>query len=501
MSSCSEVSEANLNYSFEASINPSHSIEDFDEVDFQPFNDLNLGFFKGDLWLKLEITNIDRPEVYMVINNDLINRNYAFYKLDSITNQFNAVSIIKDKTIQDARTFNFPNPNFELELKSNEKATYLITTYSDGRVIDATPQLLDRNEYGVFINQKTTWSIIFLVVILLLLVINIYQWNVLKRKIYSFYIFYMLATFIMYLGLEGHLHNFGLKHVIIDHFIFISIRVWVFSLLIYTSNFLETKLVAPRYFKFLKTFLFIVLGGTTLYQFVFYKTSIGQLHFFENTLSFAWLLLILITILLSAKTRRIELKYYLIPLLTFLFFTMLGLMDGHFQILPGDPFLYIKTGTVIEFIGFSYFIARLIKKKLSTVEQLQIEFAKKQEELSLASEKLKENTGQNKSIQKTDIASIFKLLEHSASDSDWDDFKLKFNKLNADFLENLTSAHPNLTKSEIRLLTLIKIGYSQKEIATILNIEPNSVKKARSRVRKKINIISPESISDYLKNY
>lgn len=505
LSSCSDVTKPKLEHSFKVAINPEQAVEHFDKVTFNSFHELNLGFFQGDLWLKLDVNNLGRAESFMVINNDLINRNYKFYKLDTLTNKFKISSLIADRSRKDSRTFNFPNPNFRLELNENDKATYLITTYSDGRVLDATPQVIDSTEYGSLINEKRAWSIIFLVVIILLLTINIYQWKVLKRKIYFYYIFYMLATFVMYLGLEGHLHNFGLKHSLIDHFVFISIRVWVFSLLIYTSSFLETKIVAPRFYTFLKTILIVILGGTTLYQFIFYKTSIGNLHFFENILSFVWLLLILTTVLLSAKKRRIELKYYLIPLVCFLFFIMLGLIDGHFQVLPGDPFLYIKTGTVIEFIGFTYFIAHLIKNKISTTVNLEFELAKNRKELTLASEKLEatlEERNSNGAIEKTNFVGIFKLIEQSLSnDSEWDEFKLKFKQLNPDFLERLTKEHSNLSKSDIRLLTLMKLGYSQKETAEILSIEPNSVKKAKSRVRKKLNIPRSEMLSEFIDKY
>ncbi|MCH2231968.1 MAG: LuxR C-terminal-related transcriptional regulator [Crocinitomicaceae bacterium] len=497
-SSCSDITKPQLEYSFEAAINPKQSINEFKTVNFAPFEDLNLGFFKGDIWIKLEVQNSPFPANFMVINHDLINRNYEFYKIDSTNNKLNAVKLIKDFSRKDARSFNFPNPNFELKLNPNEKATYLIKTYSDGRAIDATPQILNLNDYGAFINSNASWSIVFLVLIVLLLAVNVYQWNFLKRKIYFYYIFYMISTFIMYFGLEGHLYNFGLKHHIVDHLVFISIRIWVLSLLIYTSNFLETKVTAPRFYKFLMFLLISVLGGTTLYQFIFFNTSIAKLHFFENTLSFAWILLILTMIILSAKKRHIELKYYLIPLLCFLLFTAIGLIDGHFQILPGDPFFYIKSGTLIEFIGFTYFIARLIRSKLSTAEKLELELAQNEEKLSFAAQRLE----QSQTIEKTDIIGIFKLLEHTLSDqTEWEEFKTKFGQLNTDFLKNLTTEHAKLSKSEIRLLTLIKIGYTQKEIASMLNIEPNSVKKAKNRVRKKLNIPSSETLPEFLSHY
>jgi hypothetical protein len=102
---------------------------------------------------------------------------------------------------------------------------------------------------------------------------------------------------------------------------------------------------------------------------------------------------------------------------------------------------------------------------------------------------------------KTDLLGVLKLLENSLStDSDWENFKRKFNDLNPHFIENLLCKHPELSKSEIRLLTLIRIGYSQKEIAHILAIEPDSVKKAKSRVRKKLNMPKSIILTDYLSN-
>ena len=65
-------------------------------------------------------------------------------------------------------------------------------------------------------------------------------------------------------------------------------------------------------------------------------------------------------------------------------------------------------------------------------------------------------------------------------------------------MSSLLTAYPNLSKSEIRLLTLIKIGYSQKEIVSILNIAPDSVKKSKNRFRKKLNIRESIHLDDFL---
>jgi DNA-binding CsgD family transcriptional regulator len=505
MSSCAERLPVDVEHNFQAAYGKNKQGLDFNQVKFESFESLNLGFYNGDIWIKLDITNGDGIGSYMVINNDLICRNYRFYKWNTLTSTLDAAEPLRDLDRRDDRTHNFPNPNFKIELKPFEKATYVIKLWSDGRFIDASPRLMNMDQYTQFINQKTVWSYAFLLSMILLLFINFYQWRVLKRDIYLYYLLYMFSTFLMYLGLEGFWYNFGLKHLYIDHIIFVAIRLWIFSLLIYTSKFLDTKVVAPRYFKLLKWLLIFVLGGSTLYQFIFFNSSIGSLHMYENSMSFVWLCLIVITLLFSIRTKKLELKYYLIPLSCFLFFTILGLIDGYIKTLPGEPFQYIKTGTLIEFIGFTYLIALLIKTKLKNSELLRSEFNENKKELMSVSEKL-EALQQEKSTEtkmnKADLVGVLKLLENSiVDDTSWEEFKLRFESLNPHFHSNIKALHPDLSKSEMRLLTLIKIDYSQKEIANILNIEPESVKKAKSRVRKKLNISSSTVLKDYISKF
>lgn len=497
LASCSHPNKVKINHSFTAALNVEQNIEEFNKVSFNAFNDLNLGFFRGNIWIKLTIKNASSPNSYMIINDDIFNRNYTFYKLDSVGDSLQLVKQIKDYSRQDHRTNNSSMPNFKIELGANEEATYLLVTSSDGRTVNATPRLISMEEYSSLTTEHTIWNTVFFGFIVFLTLINVYQWNIHRQQIYFYYIFYMIATFFMYLGLEGKLYNWGFKHVIIDHVIFISVRLWVLSLIAFTIKFLKVQSTSQVFYQLVKWTLFIVLGVITFYQLIFYSTSIANLHYFENLLSFLWLLLILGIIMVSAKTRKLEVRYYLTPLLFLLVFVTLGLIDGHFQILPGSPFLYIKIGTIIEFFGFTYFMSTLIKRKLEKTTNLETELQKNQKELSVISGKLKEK--ENIITSKIDLTGIFNLVENSLStEAKWDDFKLKLTELNPVFLEQLLVNHPELSKAEIRLLTLIKVGYTQKEIAEILNIAPDSVKKAKSRTRKKLGLSESITLNQYL---
>ncbi|MEZ4827610.1 MAG: LuxR C-terminal-related transcriptional regulator [Bacteroidia bacterium] len=48
------------------------------------------------------------------------------------------------------------------------------------------------------------------------------------------------------------------------------------------------------------------------------------------------------------------------------------------------------------------------------------------------------------------------------------------------------------------MITLMKMNLSTKEIATILNITPESVNKARYRLRKKLNLDTDQNLQQFI---
>jgi DNA-binding CsgD family transcriptional regulator len=71
-------------------------------------------------------------------------------------------------------------------------------------------------------------------------------------------------------------------------------------------------------------------------------------------------------------------------------------------------------------------------------------------------------------------------------DADWAKFKIHFEQVHPDFFANLQAKHPNLTKNEIRLYAYLHINLSTKEIAALTNIDPASVRQAKTRLNKKM---------------
>lgn len=75
-----------------------------------------------------------------------------------------------------------------------------------------------------------------------------------------------------------------------------------------------------------------------------------------------------------------------------------------------------------------------------------------------------------------------------------DHLLLELEESNSRFQNGLKRRFPDLTSYDLRLCTYLKSNLSTKEIATLLNITPDSVKKAKHRLRKKVNALPHQSI-------
>jgi tetratricopeptide (TPR) repeat protein len=89
--------------------------------------------------------------------------------------------------------------------------------------------------------------------------------------------------------------------------------------------------------------------------------------------------------------------------------------------------------------------------------------------------------------EKEEIAG--KLRQYSIlTEDDWNEFRNLFEKVQIGFFDKLKQLFPDLTPSEQRLLALMKLKLSKREMAGMLGIAPDSIKKTRQRIRKKINV-------------
>ena len=72
------------------------------------------------------------------------------------------------------------------------------------------------------------------------------------------------------------------------------------------------------------------------------------------------------------------------------------------------------------------------------------------------------------------------------------------NDIHQDFYFKLSTQCPDLTSNELKMLGLVRMGLSTKEIASLKNTSPKAVEMSRYRVRKKLNLSQNNYLSDYL---
>ena len=84
------------------------------------------------------------------------------------------------------------------------------------------------------------------------------------------------------------------------------------------------------------------------------------------------------------------------------------------------------------------------------------------------------------------------------NDRQLDSFFTHFEEANPGFLKRLSDKHPDLIPGEIRFITYIYMNLNNKEIASLLNITPQSTRKRKERLSKKINLLEGESLFAYL---
>lgn len=79
-------------------------------------------------------------------------------------------------------------------------------------------------------------------------------------------------------------------------------------------------------------------------------------------------------------------------------------------------------------------------------------------------------------------------------------FHAQAESLHEDFNAKLSENFPDLTQQEKRLATMLRLGFSSKYIATLMNITPKSVEISRYRLRQKLGLSKGDNLVNFIKS-
>lgn len=102
---------------------------------------------------------------------------------------------------------------------------------------------------------------------------------------------------------------------------------------------------------------------------------------------------------------------------------------------------------------------------------------------------------------KEEIQSVLDILDAKEKENDLAHFESYFQKIHPDFFSNISRDFPDLTPAELKLAALLRLNLASKEIATITYTSVGTVKTARFRLRKKMNLNNDDNIVGFLMQY
>jgi DNA-binding CsgD family transcriptional regulator len=96
---------------------------------------------------------------------------------------------------------------------------------------------------------------------------------------------------------------------------------------------------------------------------------------------------------------------------------------------------------------------------------------------------------------------LIRKLDQAISDDEmWDHFTQEFIAVHPVFFQRISRRERSFSKAELRLIALTKMNLSSKDIANVLHISDEGVKKARQRLRKKLELDTETNMQEYLLN-
>lgn len=130
----------------------------------------------------------------------------------------------------------------------------------------------------------------------------------------------------------------------------------------------------------------------------------------------------------------------------------------------------------------------LLDKNKSIASELESAYSKLKKFTINHLKKDKQDLNDSVSNAKENETIITKLASETNlyTEKDWNEFKLLFEKAYPNYIQNIKNKLPKISSSELRFITVYKLNLNSNEMALILNISPDAVRKSKKRLSEKI---------------
>jgi ligand-binding sensor domain-containing protein/DNA-binding CsgD family transcriptional regulator len=149
-------------------------------------------------------------------------------------------------------------------------------------------------------------------------------------------------------------------------------------------------------------------------------------------------------------------------------------------------------------------LANEVKQKNSELSAALLQAAHKNTELKGLKENLSELTQreENEPGQKREIKKLIRRINSEIDSVDyWEQFQLNFDQVHQQFSQRMHKEFPKLTQNDIRLSCLIKIGLTNKEIASIQNVSLAAIEKSKYRLKQKLDLDKDSDLNNFIMDF
>lgn len=167
-------------------------------------------------------------------------------------------------------------------------------------------------------------------------------------------------------------------------------------------------------------------------------------------------------------------------------------------------------------LSYQLYLSNRFKKKALRLEidQVNSKLEYSQKEMASAALKLIQNSESDaysmkvlKKIEsstneegKENVRSLIGYYKNKSVYSNWEEFEILFLQVNSDFYDKLNERFPSLTLNERKLCVFLKLNMTNKDIAQITFQSEEALKKARMRLRKKLEMDRDESLVSFIQS-
>jgi DNA-binding NarL/FixJ family response regulator len=143
-----------------------------------------------------------------------------------------------------------------------------------------------------------------------------------------------------------------------------------------------------------------------------------------------------------------------------------------------------------------------LQEKRNEVINYALNIGEQRKFLEMLAKKIEDSLREEESEKRNEIlkVTLTSLHQKMSFSHELDDLYLKAEKVHNDFPAKINEKFPDLTEQEKRLTILLRVGFSSKEISSIMNISPKSVEISRYRLRKKLEIDNKTNLTHFIKN-